>query len=188
MLFIFNHLFQEEIKRRKLTHTNTPNTHSLLNDGRIIKWRRQLGQNVSGQIANDIVARPASSAGLARQSQQNAVKQVLCLLLVLADVGVFVQAKHLGVRNRRKAADVLYIAVERALQERRRRRRRRKKEEEEEEEEEKKRRGRKRRRRRRRRKMLNIKSYYPYTYIHTQHTTHTTHNKNNINIHTTFTT
>ena len=71
----------------------------------------QLGEDVAGQLIHHLLLALASSPGLSGQGEQDAVKQLLCFLLVLRDVCILVQSKHFWVGYEWQGAQAVDVAL-----------------------------------------------------------------------------
>ena len=76
-----------------------------------VKVWGEFGEDVAGQLIHHLLLVLASSPSLARQCQENAVKQLECLLLVLGDISILMETKDLWVRDEGQGAKVLNVGL-----------------------------------------------------------------------------
>ena len=76
-----------------------------------VEVRGQFGEDVAGQFIHYLLLTLASAASLSRQGEQDAVKQLLSLLLVFGDVCVLAEPEDLRVGDKGKGTQVVNILL-----------------------------------------------------------------------------
>ena len=71
-------------------------------------WR-ELREDVCSQFVDDLLGGLGSTPSLTREGEEDAVKEDLCLLVVLGDVGILVQTKDFWVGDDGQRPSVFHV-------------------------------------------------------------------------------